>query len=125
LDLGLAQNVEVKVVERVAGPTCNLAMLADERIAGLSVIEARLPVGPVDKLKVSTNVLAMAGGAVAFLLVRFDDPTVIPPTRCDPASDFLMALRADENRLAGPKHMTRVAFQGAVKLSMSLGQRPG
>ncbi len=124
LHLGFAQNVEVKVIKRVTGPALNLAMLADQRIPGLRVIEARLPVGPVDEFEVAPDVLAVACGAIAFLLARFDDSAVISAPRYDPAPDLLVAVRADENRLTGSKHMARVALQGAVKLSMSPGQRP-
>ena len=125
LNLELPQLIEVDVFELMAVPALLLGVCPNELIACLIVIERRLAVRPVDKLKLAPDVIPMARGTVATLLDNLNNLGVIAKIRRDPLCNLGMAVQAFENRLPRPKGMALRATKRTIKTAMSVGEIAG
>jgi hypothetical protein len=100
-------------------------MLAEKRESRLAVIEAISALGPMNKLEVPPNVLAMALHTIAAFLGEIRDSCVVTLCGFDAGPDLSVTFRAFEDRLTGAESVARCALSWAVKGAMCCGQWPG
>jgi hypothetical protein len=125
LHFRLAQFVDIDELDLMAVSALLPGVRADEGVPRLVVIEPLLTVRPMHQLKIASNVVPVAGSAIASLLSEVYDRSVIAAVRRDPLADLGVAVNTFENRSAGAKGVALIAAQRALQVPMCVGQTSG